>query len=56
MAGAELRVAGSETGYLPEAEIERALAESTVAVFPYRAELDQSGALLRVHLDAPSCE
>jgi glycosyltransferase involved in cell wall biosynthesis len=24
-----------------------ALAESTVAVFPYRAELDQSGALLR---------
>jgi glycosyltransferase involved in cell wall biosynthesis len=45
--GAELRVAGSETGYLSEAEIDRALAESTVAVFPYRAELDQSGALLR---------
>jgi glycosyltransferase involved in cell wall biosynthesis len=34
-------------GYLPEAEFDRALGESTVAVFPYRAELDQSGALLR---------
>jgi D-inositol-3-phosphate glycosyltransferase len=34
-------------GYLPESEIDRALAEATVAVFPYRAELDQSGALLR---------
>jgi glycosyltransferase involved in cell wall biosynthesis len=45
--GARLRVAGDATAYLPEAEIDRALAESTVAVFPYRAELDQSGALLR---------
>lgn len=45
--GAELRVAGDSTAFLPEAEIERALAESTIAVFPYRAELDQSGALLR---------
>lgn len=35
-------------GYLSEAEIEDALAAATVAVFPYRAELDQSGALLRV--------
>lgn len=34
-------------GYAPEAEIDRALGESTVAVFPYRPELDQSGALLR---------
>ena len=34
-------------GYLPEAELERALAESTVALFPYRPELDQSGALLK---------
>jgi glycosyltransferase involved in cell wall biosynthesis len=34
-------------GYLPEAELDRALGEATVAVFPYRAELDQSGALLR---------
>ena len=34
-------------GYLPETELDRALAEATVAVFPYRAELDQSGALLR---------
>jgi glycosyltransferase involved in cell wall biosynthesis len=34
-------------GYLPEAELGRALAEATVALFPYRPELDQSGALLR---------
>jgi glycosyltransferase involved in cell wall biosynthesis len=34
-------------GYLPETEIDRALGEATVAVFPYRPELDQSGALLR---------
>jgi glycosyltransferase involved in cell wall biosynthesis len=37
----------SRLGYLLEAEIDRALGESTVAVFPYRPELDQSGALLR---------
>jgi glycosyltransferase involved in cell wall biosynthesis len=34
-------------GYLPEAEVDRALGDATIAVFPYRAELDQSGALLR---------
>jgi glycosyltransferase involved in cell wall biosynthesis len=34
-------------GYVPDAELDRALGEATVAVFPYRAELDQSGALLR---------
>jgi glycosyltransferase involved in cell wall biosynthesis len=34
-------------GFLPDAELDRALGEATVAVFPYRAELDQSGALLR---------
>jgi len=34
-------------GYLRDAELDRALGESTVALFPYRAELDQSGALLR---------
>jgi len=34
-------------GYLSDAEVDRALGESTVAVFPYRPELDQSGALLR---------
>jgi glycosyltransferase involved in cell wall biosynthesis len=34
-------------GYLGRAELERALAEATVAVFPYAAELDQSGALLQ---------
>jgi glycogen(starch) synthase len=45
--GARLRIAGDATAYLPETEIDRALAEATVAVFPYRAELDQSGALLR---------
>ena len=34
-------------GYLSSAEVDRALSESTVALFPYRAELDQSGALLQ---------
>ena len=34
-------------GYLPTTELDRALSEATVAVFPYRAELDQSGALLQ---------
>jgi glycosyltransferase involved in cell wall biosynthesis len=35
-------------GYLPNAELERALSEATVALFPYRAEIDVSGALLQV--------
>ena len=34
-------------GYLNEREIALALGAATVAVFPYRAELDQSGALLQ---------
>jgi len=34
-------------GYLSQGELDRALSETTVAVFPYRAELDQSGALLQ---------
>jgi glycosyltransferase involved in cell wall biosynthesis len=34
-------------GYLTPDELDRALGETTVAVFPYRAELDQSGALLQ---------
>jgi glycosyltransferase involved in cell wall biosynthesis len=34
-------------GYQSQAELDRALSESTVAVFPYRPELDQSGALLQ---------
>jgi glycosyltransferase involved in cell wall biosynthesis len=34
-------------GYLSQAELDRALGDATVAVFPYRAELDQSGALLQ---------
>ena len=46
--GATLRVAGAADAFLTEAEIDQALGESTVAVFPYRPELDQSGALLRV--------
>jgi glycosyltransferase involved in cell wall biosynthesis len=33
-------------GFLPESEIRRALSEATVALFPYRAEIDVSGALL----------
>jgi glycosyltransferase involved in cell wall biosynthesis len=61
IAGAKLLIAGdpagvdvpaaphveARLGYLSEAEVDRALAESTAAVFPYRPELDQSGALLR---------
>ena len=34
-------------GYLPQDAVDRALGEATLAVFPYRPELDQSGALLR---------
>src|SRR5207247_10945511 len=34
-------------GYLSQAELERALGESTVALFPYQPELDQSGALMQ---------
>lgn len=34
-------------GYASEAELDRALGEATIAVFPYRPETDQSGALLR---------
>jgi glycosyltransferase involved in cell wall biosynthesis len=34
-------------GYLPQADVDRVFGETTVAVFPYRPELDQSGALLR---------
>jgi glycosyltransferase involved in cell wall biosynthesis len=34
-------------GYLPQQEIERALGDATVALFPYRPGLDQSGALLQ---------
>jgi glycosyltransferase involved in cell wall biosynthesis len=34
-------------GYLSEHDVDRALGDATVAVFPYRAELDQSGALMR---------
>jgi glycosyltransferase involved in cell wall biosynthesis len=34
-------------GYLSQAESDRALGDATIALFPYRPELDQSGALLR---------
>ena len=34
-------------GYLPEHEVDRAHAEATLALFPYRPEIDQSGSLLR---------
>jgi glycosyltransferase involved in cell wall biosynthesis len=34
-------------GYLPQAEVDHAFGDATIAVFPYRPELDQSGALLR---------
>jgi glycosyltransferase involved in cell wall biosynthesis len=35
-------------GYLPDGEFHRALSEATVGLFPYRAEIDLSGALLQV--------
>jgi glycosyltransferase involved in cell wall biosynthesis len=35
-------------GYLPDAELRRAISEATVALFPYRPEIDVSGALLQV--------
>jgi glycosyltransferase involved in cell wall biosynthesis len=34
-------------GYLSASELDRALSEATIAIFPYRAELDQSGAMLQ---------
>jgi glycosyltransferase involved in cell wall biosynthesis len=34
-------------GFLPVRELQRALSEATVALFPYRAEIDMSGALLQ---------
>lgn len=34
-------------GYLSPPEVDRAFGEATLALFPYRAELDQSGALLQ---------
>jgi glycosyltransferase involved in cell wall biosynthesis len=34
-------------GYLSPSESDRAMGDATIAVFPYRPELDQSGALLR---------
>ena len=34
-------------GFLSDDEVDRALGESTIALFPYRPEIDQSGALLR---------
>lgn len=46
-----LRGAGGDVdwrlGYLSEAEVERAHGEATLALFPYRPEIDQSGSLLR---------
>jgi glycosyltransferase involved in cell wall biosynthesis len=34
-------------GYLPQSELDRAFGEGTVALFPYRPELDQSAALMQ---------
>src|SRR5918999_3355418 len=34
-------------GYLPEGEVDQALGDATIALFPYRPEIDQSAALLR---------
>jgi glycosyltransferase involved in cell wall biosynthesis len=40
-------VAEWRLGYLEQREMERALGQATVALFPYHPELDQSGALLQ---------
>jgi glycosyltransferase involved in cell wall biosynthesis len=48
--GARLLVAGEPVEPVDayrESELDRALSDATVALFPYRAELDQSGAMLR---------
>jgi glycosyltransferase involved in cell wall biosynthesis len=47
--GARRHLPGIEwrVGYANDRQIDAALAETTVALFPYREELDQSGALLR---------
>ena len=34
-------------GYLPQAEVDRAYGDATLAMFPYKPGLDQSGTLLR---------
>lgn len=34
-------------GFLPDEEVDRAHGEATLALFPYRPEIDQSGSLLR---------
>src|SRR4051812_32357481 len=34
-------------GYLSDTEVERAFADATIALFPYKPELDQSGSLLQ---------
>jgi glycosyltransferase involved in cell wall biosynthesis len=34
-------------GYLPEQEVDRAHGEATIALFPYKPEIDQSASLLR---------
>jgi glycosyltransferase involved in cell wall biosynthesis len=34
-------------GYLPQGEVDRAYGDATIAIFPYRPGLDQSGTLLR---------
>jgi glycosyltransferase involved in cell wall biosynthesis len=41
------RIAEWRLGYLSDAELDRALGEATVALFPYRPEIDQSAALMR---------
>jgi glycosyltransferase involved in cell wall biosynthesis len=34
-------------GYLPQSEVDRAYGDATLAIFPYKPGLDQSGTLLR---------
>jgi glycosyltransferase involved in cell wall biosynthesis len=45
--GARLLVVGDRVGYVSDEEIDSGHEEATIAVFPYRPEIDQSGALMR---------
>jgi glycosyltransferase involved in cell wall biosynthesis len=46
-AAADGLAAEGRLGYLSQAEVDRAFGDATIALFPYKPELDQIGALLR---------
>src|SRR5205814_750777 len=45
--GGRRRTCEWRLGYLPASEVDRAYGDSTLAIFPYKPGLDQSGTLLR---------